>query len=55
VYAREPRNAGKLVVTVVPDFGERYLQTALFERYRYEGSDSVGEPAFRFPAEALRA
>jgi cysteine synthase A len=40
-YAREPRNAGKLVVTIVPDFGERYLQTALFERYRYEGSDPV--------------
>jgi cysteine synthase A len=40
-YAREPRNAGKLVVTVIPDFGERYLQTALFERYRYEGSDAL--------------
>jgi cysteine synthase A len=43
-YAREPRNAGKLVVTVIPDFGERYLQTALFERYRYEGSDAVEAP-----------
>jgi cysteine synthase A len=41
-YAREPRNAGKLVVTIIPDFGERYLQTALFERFRYEGSDAVG-------------
>jgi len=40
-YAREPRNAGKLVVTIIPDFGERYLQTALFERFRYEGSDAV--------------
>jgi cysteine synthase A len=41
-YAREPRNAGKLVVTIIPDFGERYLGTALFERFRYEGSDAVG-------------
>ncbi len=41
-YAREPRNAGKLVVTIIPDFGERYLGTALFERFRYEGSDKVG-------------
>jgi cysteine synthase A len=41
-YAREPRNAGKLVVTIIPDFGERYLQTALFEPFRYEGSDLVG-------------
>jgi cysteine synthase A len=40
-YAREPRNAGKLVVTIIPDFGERYLQTALFERFRYEGSDAI--------------
>jgi len=41
-YAKEPRNAGKLVVTIIPDFGERYLQTKLFEHLRYEGSDDVG-------------
>ena len=40
-YAGEERNAGKLVVTIVPDFGERYLQTALFEPCRYEGSDQI--------------
>lgn len=38
-YADEERNAQKLVVTIIPDFGERYLQTALFEPFRYEGSD----------------
>jgi cysteine synthase A len=41
-YAKQPRNAGKLVVTIIPDFGERYLQTALFSPCRYEGSDEVG-------------
>jgi len=44
-YAKEPRNSGKLVVTIIPDFGERYLQTALFEPCRYEGSDLVTPPA----------
>ncbi len=40
-YAREPESKGKLVVVIIPSFGERYIQTKLFEPYRYEGSDDV--------------
>jgi cysteine synthase A len=41
-YARRPENEGKLVVTIIPSFGERYLNTDLFAPFRYEGSDDVG-------------
>jgi len=41
-YAAEKRNENKLVVAIVCDFGERYVQTVLFEACRYDGSDDVG-------------
>ena len=37
----EGRDLG-LIVVIIPSFGERYIQTPLFEPYRYEGSDDVG-------------
>jgi cysteine synthase A len=40
-YGRKPENEGKLVVAIIPSFGERYLNTDLFAAYRYDGSDEV--------------
>jgi len=40
-YAKRPENEGKVVVAIIPSFGERYLNTDLFAPFRYEGSDDV--------------
>ncbi len=41
-YAAQAGNGDKTIVTVICDSGERYVQTSLYENFRYEGSDDVG-------------
>jgi cysteine synthase A len=40
-YAKGEGKDLSLIVVILPSFGERYIQTKLFEPYRYEGSDDV--------------
>jgi cysteine synthase A len=41
-YAAGDGSACQLIVVIIPSFGERYIQTKLFDPFRYEGSDDIG-------------
>jgi cysteine synthase A len=40
-YGSRPECKGQTIVTIICDFGERYIQTVLFDDLRYDGSDPI--------------
>ena len=56
-YAARPENTRKLIVVIVPSFGERDLATELYAPYRCDGSDDLADlqPARRAPLSVVRS
>ena len=40
-YASGDGRGHEMIVVIIPSFGERYIQTQLYEPYRYDGSDEI--------------